>query len=230
MKVLVVDDETPIVESVSYNLRKEGYEAITAGSAEECLDLARAEKPDLIILDVMLPSASGFEICRMLRRESDVPIIMLTARSDETDRVVGFELGADDYVSKPFSMRELLARVRTILRRSSGGSPLPNKRRAKVGDLDVDPARYEVTVGAKRVDLSPKEFDLLHFLCLYPGQVMSRQVLLDNVWGEDAYVDDRTVDVHVRWIREKIESDPSNPVRVLTVRGIGYKLNDAQGV
>ena len=228
MKVLVVDDEAPIVESVSYNLRKEGYEALTASNAEECLEIARKEKPDLIILDVMLPSASGFEICRMLRRESDVPIIMLTARSDETDRVVGFELGADDYVTKPFSMRELLARVRTILRRSSGGNPLPVKRRVTVGDLDIDPARYEVTVGSKRVDLSPKEFDLLHFLSLYPGQVMSRRVLLDNVWGEDAYVDDRTVDVHVRWLREKIESDPSHPVRILTVRGIGYKLNDAQ--
>jgi DNA-binding response OmpR family regulator len=229
MKVLVVDDELPIVESVSYNLRKEGYQAFAASNAEECLELARTQKPDLIILDVMLPSASGFDICRMLRRESQVPIIMLTARSDETDRVVGFELGADDYVTKPFSMRELLARVRTILRRSGSGEQIPVRRHVTLGDLDIDPNRYEVSVGAKRVELSPKEFDLLHFLSQYPGQVMSRRVLLDRVWGEDAYVDDRTVDVHVRWLREKIEADPSSPVRILTVRGVGYKLNQSQG-
>lgn len=223
MKVLVVDDETPIVEAVAYNLRKEGFQALTANDAEQCLDMARAEKPDLIILDVMLPSASGFDVCRMLRKQNDVPIIMLTARAEETDRVVGLELGADDYITKPFSMRELMARVKSVLRRTHTGITATDTV-VKVGNLTIDPNRYEVTLGDKRIELSPKEFDLLRFMATHPGQVFSRQALLDRVWGADAYVEDRTVDVHIRWLREKIEVNPSRPERLLTVRGVGYKF------
>jgi phosphate regulon transcriptional regulator PhoB len=225
MKVLVVDDELPIVEAVAYNLRKEGYLALTAGNAEQCMEIARNEKPDLILLDVMLPSASGFDVCRMLRKQSSVPIIMLTARAEETDRVVGLELGADDYITKPFSMRELLARVKSVLRRTSNGEKVAPRQTVEVGELRIDPTRYEVTVDGRRVDLSPKEFDLLFFFVSHPGQVFSRQTLLDNVWGADAYVEDRTVDVHMRWLREKVEMNPSQPKRLLTVRGVGYKFS-----
>ncbi|MCW3051172.1 MAG: two component transcriptional regulator [Chthonomonadales bacterium] len=223
MKVLVVDDENPIVEAVAYNLRKEGFQALTASDAEQCLDIARSERPDLIILDVMLPSASGFDVCRMLRKQNDVPIIMLTARAEETDRVVGLELGADDYITKPFSMRELMARVKTVLRRTHVGT-ITTDSIVKAGNLTVDPNRYEVTLGDKRIELSPKEFDLLRFMATHPGQVFSRQSLLDRVWGADAYVEDRTVDVHIRWLREKIEVNASRPERLLTVRGVGYKF------
>jgi phosphate regulon transcriptional regulator PhoB len=223
MKVLVVDDEGPIVEAVAYNLRKEGFQALTASDAEQCLDIARSEKPDLIILDVMLPSASGFDVCRLLRKQNDVPIIMLTARAEETDRVVGLELGADDYITKPFSMRELMARVKSVLRRTHTGV-MATDAVVTVGNLTVDPNRYEVTLGDKRIELSPKEFDLLRFMATHPGQVFSRQSLLDRVWGADAYVEDRTVDVHIRWLREKIEVNASRPERLLTVRGVGYKF------
>lgn len=223
MKVLVVDDELPIVEVIAYNLRKEGYHSCIATDAEQCLEVARTEKPDLIILDVMLPSANGFDVCRALRRQSTIPIIMLTARADETDRVVGLELGADDYITKPFSTRELMARVKAVLRRTQPNE-VPAAAVVKAGPLTIDSHRYEVTVDGKRVDLSPKEFDLLRFLATHPGQVFSRQALLDRVWGADAYVEDRTVDVHIRWLREKIEPLPSQPVRLLTVRGVGYKF------
>ena len=223
MKVLVVDDEMPIVEVIAYNLRKEGYQTCTANDAEQCLDVARLEKPDLIILDVMLPSASGFDVCRTLRRHTDVPIIMLTARAEETDRIVGLELGADDYITKPFSVRELMARVKAILRRRASSEPQPAEI-VQVGNLIIDTQRYEVSVGDKRIILSPKEFDLLRFLAAHSGQVFTRQALLDRVWGADAYVEDRTVDVHIRWLREKIETSPSRPERLLTVRGVGYKF------
>jgi len=227
MKVLVVDDEAPIVEAVAYNLRKEGYQTLTASDAEQCMETCRSQKPDLIILDVMLPSATGFDVCRLLRKQNNsVPIIMLTARAEETDRVVGLELGADDYIIKPFSMRELLARVKTILRRSHSNEPITNQP-IEAGNLRIDPARYEVTVGGNKVELSPKEFELLRFLAGHPGQVFTRQTLLDHVWGADAYVEDRTVDVHIRWLREKIETLPSRPERLLTVRGIGYKFRDS---
>ena len=223
MKVLVVDDEIPIVEVIAYNLRKEGYQTYTANDAEQCLDIARSEKPDLIILDVMLPSASGFDVCRTLRRHNDVPIIMLTARAEETDRIVGLELGADDYITKPFSTRELMARVKAVLRRTASGEPAPVEV-VHIGNLVIDPQRYEILVGGNHVDFSPKEFELLRFLATHPGQVFTRQALLDRVWGADAYVEDRTVDVHIRWLREKVETDPSKPERLLTVRGVGYKF------
>jgi phosphate regulon transcriptional regulator PhoB len=222
-KVLVVDDEAPIVEAVAYSLRKEGFLTETAADAEQCLDAVRTYQPDLIVLDVMLPSASGFDVCRILRKQSDVPIIMLTARADETDRVVGLEIGADDYIVKPFSMRELVARVKTILRRAGTTVDAPTERPIQDGGLVIDPAQFEVRLKDARIDLSPKEFDLLRFLMAHPGQVFTRQALLDRVWGADAYVEERTVDVHIRWLREKVESTPSRPERILTVRGVGYK-------
>jgi phosphate regulon transcriptional regulator PhoB len=226
MKVLVVDDELPIVEAVAYNLKKEGYSVVTATDAEQCLESARRESPDLVVLDVMLPSASGFDVCRLLRKQSDIPIIMLTARADETDRVVGLELGADDYVTKPFNMRELMARVKSVLRRASPPDKNAQEQAPlQSGNLHIDPARYEVRVNDELVNVSPKEFELLRFLVAHPGQVFNRQSLLDRVWGAEAYVEERTVDVHIRWLREKIEADPSHPVRLLTIRGVGYKFS-----
>ena len=225
MKILVVDDEQPILEAVAYTLRKEGYTALTASNAEQCIELARNEKPNLIILDVMLPSASGFDVCRMIRKQSSVPIIMLTARAEETDRVVGLELGADDYVTKPFSMRELLARVKTVLRRTNNGDAHAARQPVEAVAIRIDPVKHETLVSGKKTDLSPKEFDLLYFLITHPDQVFTRQTLLDQVWGADAYVEDRTVDVHIRWLREKIELNPSQPHILITVRGTGYKFS-----
>ncbi|MDE2125597.1 MAG: response regulator transcription factor [Armatimonadetes bacterium] len=223
VKVLVVDDEIPIVEAVTYNLRKEGYATLQAFNAEEALALAGTEKPDLIILDVMLPASTGFEVCKRLRQASRTPIIMLTARADETDRVVGLELGADDYVTKPFSMRELMVRVRNLVQRAKAAVPDPDET-VRAGDLTIEPSRREVRVAQRSVDLTPREFDLLRYLAAHPERVFNRQELLDAVWGPNAYVEDRTVDVHIRWLREKIEEQPSAPRRLLTVRGIGYRF------
>lgn len=223
MKVLVVDDEIPILEAVAYNLRKEGYETLTATDAEQCMALARSDKPDLIILDVMLPSASGFDVCRRLRASSNVPIIMLTARAEETDRVVGLELGADDYITKPFSMRELMVRVKTVLRRSAQDADA-GPRKIELGNISIDTERHEVRLEGRLVELSPKEYQLLVYMADNADRPFSRQTLLDRVWGADAYIGEKTVDVHIRWLREKLEIDPSSPARILTVRGAGYKL------
>lgn len=223
-RILVVDDEAPIAESIAYSLRQEGYSVTVASDALECLEAARRDKPNLIVLDVMLPSGSGLDICRTLRKRNDlVPIILLTARAEEADRVVGLELGADDYVTKPFSMRELVARVRTVLRRATPSTDDASPA-IRVGDLSIDSASREVLVGADAVELTAKEFDLLRFLAASPGRVFTRQLLLDRVWGADAYVDERTIDVYVRWLRSKIEADPAHPERIVTVRGVGYKL------
>jgi len=224
MKILVVDDEQPIVEAVAYNLKKEGFTVLTAADAEQCLDITSREEPDLVILDVMLPSGSGFDLCRLLRKQGNIPIIMLTARAEETDRIVGLELGADDYVTKPFNMRELVARVKSVLRRTLA-SEVAEQSVLQAGNLVIDPARYEVRIGGRQITLTPREFELLRFLAMHPGQVFSRQVLLDRVWGAEAYVEERTVDVHVRWLREKIEDIASQPRRLLTVRGVGYKFS-----
>ena len=224
MKILVVDDEQPIVEAVAYSLKKEGYTVQIATDAEQCLESVRTDPPDLVILDVMLPSANGFDICRILRKQGNIPIIMLTARADDTDRVVGLEIGADDYVIKPFNMRELMARVKSVLRRTSP-QEVTTTPVLHAGNLTIDPARYEVSVGDKQLSLSPKEFELLRFLVTHPGQVFARSILLDRVWGAEAYVEERTVDVHIRWLREKIEINPSQPVRLLTIRGVGYKFH-----
>lgn len=220
-KILIVEDETKLAETLAYNLREEGHEAVIAPDGPSGLDKARSERPDLIVLDLMLPKMDGLEVCRLVRRDSDVPIIMLTAKSRELDKVVGLEVGADDYVTKPFSMIEMLARIKAALRRAS--SQVRGDAVLRADDLELDPARHRVILDGDEVDLRPKEFELLRVLLSNRGRVMDRTTLLQRVWGEDEYIDAGTVDVHVRRLREKIEADPSNPARVLTVRGLGYK-------
>lgn len=221
MKVLLVDDEPTILETVENKLRKEGYSVFTAGSAEDGMRLFKQTKPDILLLDVMLPNRSGFDLCKAIRRDSRVPIIFLTARALEHDRVTGFDLGADDYVVKPFNLTELAARVKAVLRRSTGESP---NEVIESGNLRIDPRCHEAMLDENSLTLSPKEFALLYFLARNAGQVFSREVLLDRVWGQDAFVSSRTVDVHIRWLRERIETNPSQPVRLITVRGVGYKF------
>ncbi|MCG9895824.1 MAG: response regulator transcription factor [Fimbriimonadaceae bacterium] len=221
MKLLIVDDEPGILDSVDHKMRREGYTTFTAASAEEALRLFRLVKPDLILLDVMLPRRSGYELCRTIRQESQIPVIFLTAKAEEEDRIQGLELGADDYITKPFSLAELAARVRSVLRRSSGDQPMEP---IVVGNLMIDPRTHEATKDGDPIQLSPKEFALLAFLTRHAGQVFSREVLLDRVWGQDSYVTSRTVDVHIRWLRERIEVEPGRPERILTIRGVGYKF------
>jgi two-component system OmpR family response regulator len=225
-KILVVEDDRNLLDTIKYNLRKEGYDVITAVDGAEALDVASREKPNLIILDLMLPKVSGFEVCRILRKEMTVPILMLTAKAEETDKIVGLEIGADDYMTKPFSLRELLARVRAMLRRAKmvEMQPGPEEALLRVGDIEVDIARHQASKGATTLELTPKEFDLLAFLVRNRGFVFSRDQLLEKVWGYDFAGDTRTVDVHIRWLRQKIEPDPSNPKHLVTVRGTGYKL------
>jgi DNA-binding response OmpR family regulator len=233
-KILVVDDEVSLQETLAYNLKKEGYLVDVASDGPTALDLARQSKPDLIILDIMLPGLDGFEVCRILRKEMSTPVLMLTARDDEIDRVVGLEVGADDYLAKPFSMRELIARVKALLRRvriirqevgtttNADGSPLP--KILTFDNLIIDMTRREVKKDARVVALKPKEYELLTFLAQHIGQMLTREFILERVWGWDFVGDSRTVDVHVRWLREKIEVDPSDPKRIVTVRGAGYRF------
>ncbi|MBL8067165.1 MAG: response regulator transcription factor [Armatimonadetes bacterium] len=220
MKIIVVDDEETIVETVENKLRKEGFTVFTAGSAEEGMRLYRLVKPDLLVLDIMLPQRSGIELARAVRKDSSVPVIFLTAKASEDDRVAGLEI-ADDYIVKPFSLAEVAARVKTVLRRAGGDTP--NEALESL-NLRIDPRTHQAWVDGESVSLSPKEFALLYFLVRHKGQVFSREVLLDRVWGQDAYVSARTVDVHVRWLRERIEPEPGRPTRILTVRGVGYKF------
>ncbi len=223
-RVLVVDDEATLVAALRYTLESEGYEVLAADRGDRALALATAERPDLVILDIMLPAVDGFEVCRLLRKESSVPILMLTAKTHEVDKIVGLEIGADDYMTKPFSMRELLARVRAMLRRSRM-IPVENPPPAEalvVGDLTLDLKRQQVSRDSVPLALKPRELQLLLFFAQHPGQVFTRTQLLDQVWGYDFEVATRTVDVHVRWLREKIEQDPGSPRRIRTVRGIGY--------
>lgn len=229
--VLVIEDEENLVEVLRYNLEREGYRVLSAHDGAQGLETARRDRPDLVILDVMLPSMDGLEICRILRRESPVPILMLTARGEEIDRVVGLELGADDYLTKPFSLRELMARVRGMLRRSRAGSDadaldsLPAQQHwIKVGDLEIDLLRHEATLKGKPLSLKPREFDLLSLLASHRGRAFTREQILERVWGHDFYGETRTVDVHIRWIREKIQSYPDCPQRIITIRGVGYRL------
>lgn len=221
MKLLIVDDEPAILETVETKLRREGFSTFTADSAEEGLRLFRRVRPDLVILDIMLPGRSGFDLCRTIRKDSSVPILFVSARADEADRVKGLELGADDYMVKPFNLGELAARVKAILRRATGETIQETIER---GNLRIDPRSHEATLGGEILALSPKEFALLSFFAKNPGQVFSREALLDRVWGRDAFVSARTVDVHVRWLRTRIEPDPNSPVRLLTIRGVGYKF------
>ena len=229
-KILVVEDDKTLLDVLKYNLIKEGYHVVTATDGIQAIEIARSEKPDFVILDIMLPSLDGLEVCRILRKETTVPILMLTARSEEVDKVVGLELGADDYMTKPFSLKELLARVRAMMRRlemmkqealTDKEPPTPT---IKAGNLEIDFSRHQVSRGNSRLDLSPREFDLLAFLVKNQMQVFSRDRLLEKVWGYDYAGDTRTVDVHIRWLRKKIEENPSRPRHLLTVRGIGYKF------
>jgi two-component system response regulator RegX3 len=222
--ILVVEDERSVADAVAYALQREGFEVTVAREGKAALDLFQKAAPDLVILDLMLPGLSGWDLLGAFRRERRVPVIMLTARAEETDRVAGLEMGADDYVTKPFSMRELVARVRAVLRRTSASAETASGEVLEAGGVRVDLDRHEVSVGGKALELSPKEFDLLAYLVRNAGRTRTREQILNAVWGEDAYIDQRTVDVHVRWLRTKIEEDPGKPERLLTVRGVGYKL------
>ncbi|ADJ26483.1 two component transcriptional regulator, winged helix family [Dehalogenimonas lykanthroporepellens BL-DC-9] len=224
-KVLIVEDDPNLLKTLKYNLNKESYDVVIAADGEQALEVARKEKPDLILLDIMLPKLSGFEVCRILRKEMNSPILMLTAKADETDKIVGLEIGADDYVTKPFSMRELIARVRAMLRRTQIMETKPSEDKIiKIGDIRVDIDRHQASLAEVILELKPKEFDLLAFLARNKGLVFSREQLLEKVWGYDYAGDTRTVDVHIRWLRQKIENDPGNPTYLVTVRGTGYKL------
>ncbi len=231
-KILVVEDEVTLQETLAYNLKRQGYEVETVGDGLSALDQARATHPDLILLDVMLPGMDGFEVCRVLRQEMSTPVLMLTARDDEIDRVVGLEVGADDYLVKPFSMRELLARVKALLRRVrlireeiANAAHLPDASQNLVfANLTIDLSRREVRLDEAPIGMKPKEYDLLLFLAQHRGQVVTREFILERVWGWGYLGDSRTVDVHIRWLREKIESDPANPIRLVTVRSAGYRF------
>lgn len=221
--VLVVEDEEALRFTLAHNLKREGYAVITASRGDDGLKAAREHRPDLILLDVMLPGLDGIQVCRMLRRDSDVPIIMLTALGGEGDRVAGLDIGADDYLPKPFGMRELMARVRALLRRSGPRASSDTTETPLVsGDLQLDPERREATLRGEILRMKPKEFELLLFFLQHPGRVFSREQILNEVWGDDFHGGPRTVDVHVRWLRQKIELDAANPARIRTVRGSGY--------
>lgn len=220
-KLLVVEDDQTLLDTLAYNLTNEGYEVTRASDGIAALNLAREQKPDLILLDIMLPSLDGLTVCRTLRRETHVPIVLLTARSGEVDRIVGLDSGADDYIVKPFSLGELYARLRAVLRR--GQREIEAKLQS--GDLTLDLVAHRALRGQQPLNLTPKEFDLLAELIRHRGAVLTRDLLLQRVWGFDFVGDSRTVDVHIRWLREKIEDDPADPKRIETVRGIGYRFD-----
>jgi DNA-binding response OmpR family regulator len=232
-KILVVEDEMALQETLAYNLRNAGYEVQTAGDGLQGLLVARTWKPDLVLLDVMLPEMDGFEVCKALRAETEIPILMLTARSEEIDRVIGFEIGADDYIVKPFSMRELIARVRTRLkvfqRAQSPASEIKETSNASelvVGNLVIDQKRHEIRIDNMVIPLKPKEMELLTYLVENRGRALSREAILNQVWGWDYIGGSRTVDVHIRWLRSKIEVDPAKPTRLVTVPGVGYRFEE----
>ncbi|CAI8008850.1 Alkaline phosphatase synthesis transcriptional regulatory protein PhoP [Geodia barretti] len=226
--VLVVEDEPNLLMALKYTLEQEGYDTLTAVDGESGLRIAQSRSPDLVILDVMLPSLDGFEVCRILRRQSNIPILMLTARGEEVDRVVGLELGADDYVTKPFNMRELLARVRNMLRRSSTpaleSSPGDDEV-IRSGNLKIDLASHSITLDDEDLAVKPREFSLISLLAANRGRAFTRDQILERLWGHDYIGDSRTVDVHIRWLREKIEPEPSQPRRIVTIRGVGYRFD-----
>ena len=223
-KILVVDDEPTLVATVKYNLEREGYSVATAADGEAALARARKECPDLVVLDIMLPVIDGFEVCRLLRREMSVPILMLTAKTDEVDRVVGLEIGADDYVTKPFSMRELMARVKALLRRAEAGAP-EHLETLSCGNIEIDLRRREASRSGETLTLKPKELELLTFFLQNRGRAFTREQLLNQIWGYEFAGDTRTVDVHVSWLRQKIEDIPAKPTRLITVRGTGYRFD-----
>ncbi len=223
--VLVVEDEETVLETLAYNLEQEGYKVLTAGDGEGALKLVRSKKPDLIVLDIMLPGLDGLAVCRLIRKDPEIahiPIIMLTARGTQGDKMVGLDSGADDYITKPFGLGEFLARVRAVLRRTPGR--FAERAVLQAGDIEVDPAARRAYRQGEELQLSHKEFDLLVELMRNRGAVLSRDLILSRVWGYDYYGDSRTVDVHIRWLRQKIEADPSNPRHIITVRGVGYRF------
>ncbi|WP_038289083.1 response regulator YycF [Acetivibrio straminisolvens] len=226
-KILVVDDEKNIVDILKFNLTKEGFSTVEANDGEQAIELALSEKPDLILLDIMLPKMDGFTVCRKLRESVSTPIIMITAKEEEVDKVLGLELGADDYITKPFSTRELMARVKANLRRVASSAEAQKKQAncLKFGELEIDIEHYEVRRNNEVIELTLREFELVKFLALQQGQIFSRESLLEKVWGYEYYGDVRTVDVTVRRVREKIEKDPSNPYYIMTKRGVGYYFN-----
>ena len=227
--VLVVEDEENLLEALRYNLEREGYQLHTATDGGEGLDLARRLKPSIVLLDIMLPTLDGFEICRILRRESEVPILMLTAKGEEVDRVVGLELGADDYITKPFSIRELVARVRNTLRRSryleQGIISDAECQNFQVGNLEIDLTSHEAKLTGQPLNLKPKEFDLLALLVANKGRAFTRDQILERVWGYDYIGQTRTVDVYISWLREKLQEDPTTARSIVTIRGVGYRLD-----
>jgi two-component system OmpR family response regulator len=234
-KILVVDDDKNLLEVIKYNLVNEGYTVIISENGTQAVEKARQEKPDLIILDVMLPEIDGLEVCRILRKEMSIPILMLSAKIDEIDKVVGLELGADDYIGKPFSVRELMARVRATLRRgqiaeqkNTSKTPDETKQRIilKGHDLELDTVRHNVSLKGSPLALTPKEFELLAFLMRNKGQVFGREQLMEKVWGYTFDGSKRTVDVHVRWLRQKIEENPEKPKILITIIGFGYKFDN----
>ncbi len=225
--ILVVEDEENLLRPLRYNLQREGYRVVEAEDGHTALSVAEEASPDLVILDIMLPKLDGFEVCRILRQRTEVPILMLTAKGEEVDRVVGLELGSDDYVTKPFSMRELMARIKAVLRRSRSQGSLGRgggEKELSSGDLFIDMARHVATKDGAPLGLAPREFDLLSLLVASKGRVLSREEILRRVWGYGYIGDSRTVDVHIRWLRSKIEVDPSAPQRIITVRGVGYRF------
>ncbi|MBU5467490.1 response regulator transcription factor [Virgibacillus sp. MSJ-26] len=229
-KILVVDDEQPIADILKFNLEKEGYEVVCAYDGDEAVELAQDEEPDLILLDIMLPNKDGNEVCREIRKTQTMPIIMLTAKDDEIDKVLGLELGADDYVTKPFSNREVVARVKANLRRQQQvpDDTVKATKDIVIGSLVIHPDAYTVSRDGAEIELTHREFELLHYLARHIGQVMTREHLLETVWGYDYFGDVRTVDVTVRRLREKIEENPSNPMWIVTRRGVGYYLRNPE--
>jgi len=226
-RILIVEDEPSMAEAVAYALEIEGFDTVAAGDGQSALTQFEQAQPHLVILDLMLPGINGWDLFTAFRKQRPgVPVIMLTARADEPDRVAGLEMGADDYVTKPFSMRELMARVRTVLRRSGRGEEAVPLVITK-GGVALNADRHEVLVEGRAATLSPREFDLLAYLMRHAGRVRSRADILQTVWGREDYLDERTVDVHIRWLRTKIEADPAHPQRLITVRGVGYKFVDA---
>jgi len=229
--VLIVEDDSNILETVAFNLERDGHEVLQATDGVTGLELARARQPDLVVLDVMLPRMSGLDVCRILRAEQPVPILMLTARDSEADKIQGLDLGADDYVTKPFSMRELRARVSSALRRDELSRSVAvadheggGGERLEGGDIVLDLVAHEATVRGEPVSLRPREFSLLEYLMRHPGQALSREMILESVWGYSYVGETRTVDVHVRWLREKLEADPAHPKHLQTIRSVGYKF------
>ena len=224
-KILIIEDEENILEAVKYTLTQEGYDVFTSVDGEDGLEKAQEIKPDLVLLDVMLPKMDGFEVCRILRKDLEMPVFMISAKAEEIDRVVGLEIGADDYITKPFSMRELVVRVRNSLRRSALNRQVDDLEILKFGELEIHLTSHMAIVAGEEVSMKPKEFDLLYLLASNKGRAFTRDQILQRLWDHEYIGDVRTVDVHVRWIREKIEINPSRPEKLVTIRGVGYRFD-----